>query len=96
MVETQTDSFYIRLQHSQHKRGVVMFVLQVYVDLFLIKQNFDLANVTNVTWVVKSAAAPLILKVYIHPKIQYSIKHLFKVVWMQADLMICVVWRVPF
>ena len=49
MVETQTDSFYIRLQHSQHKRGVVMFVLQVYVDLFLIKQNFDLANVNNVT-----------------------------------------------
>jgi hypothetical protein len=81
MVKAQTHSFYIRLQHSQHQRGVVVFVLQVYVDLFLIKQNFDLVNVTSVTWVVKSAAAPLILEVYIHPKVQYSIKHFFRVVW---------------
>jgi len=69
MVKAQNDSFHIRLEHSKHERGFVMFVLQVYVDIFLIQQNFDQINVTGVTCVVKPAATPLILEVYIHPKV---------------------------
>ena len=73
-----------------------MFVLQVYVDMLLIQQNFYLAKVTVRTWVVKPATTPSILKIDIYTEVKSHIKHLFKIIWMQADLKICVVWWIPF
>jgi len=69
MVKAQANSFHIGLEHSKHQRGLVMLVLQVYVDAFLIQQNFDQVNVTGVTCMVKPTAAPLVLEVYVYPKV---------------------------